>query len=182
MKKQIKLYRHHTPTFQKIIENSKGYEIDKSLPWNFEGSNKNKAKFYFYGANIKTANYYKTKGSNLYKYKANVNLLDLRKKNDRKLLTSLLNYFLIDENKKRRQMRKQVPLKYQTKILKQVAVLDDIINDKRADSISFWSERSSNGIAGLRLKKDLIRLKKQGIIFNDGLNLEVALIKKAINL
>src|SRR5699024_215821 len=174
----MKLYRHHSKDFQEQI--AKGEFVkDMSRRFNNTGKNKNEAEFYFYSASAKDAQNYATEETELFCYESYVKLLDLRVMENRILLTETIEAFILIEEDTKKSMRENVAEKYLEPLAKKATTKNDILNDVRVDSSSFWGQRATDFEMGVVLKNQLIKLGFDGVIFQDTISTEIALLNPA---
>ena len=178
--KQQKLYRHHSLELQnKIRKNKNKFIHDELRRFNFD--KKNQAKFYFYSPTIKGAKNYENKKTKLFRYVADVKLLDLRKIKDRRKLTKTIDDWLIAYRKLISTMLKDhgekfVKQHYGRKLSKENIYKNDYV----FTGLTYWGQSVTDYNRGVILKKEIIKLGYDGVIIQDGRFVEIALVKPAI--
>lgn len=101
----MKLFRHHTAAFEEAIQKVNTFICDSSRKYNC--TEKNKAKFYFYAADVKSAENYAVINDNsevisdlhAYEIDNDVKLLDMRVVEQRARLTAVVEWLKADDLK-----------------------------------------------------------------------------------
>lgn len=179
----LKLYRHHTPSFQAQIENGDGFVIDESRRFNF--NRKNYAQFFFYSTTIRGAEFYAVEdrdfygreATRLYVYEAKVKLLDLTTVEGRKKMPVSILQMLADkdnevkklvlEDLKRAGVNPSVISTKSNSLLKETT-LEDVINDNPYNGLTFWGQNLTDYENGLALKDAIVELGLDGVIIDAG--------------
>lgn len=177
----LKLYRHHTPSFQAQIESGSGFVMDESRRFNF--NRKNYAQFFFYSTTIRGAELYAVgendyegrEATRLYVYEAKVKLLDLTTVEGRKKIPVSILQMLADKDNEVKDMvindfkRSGSALPALLKgSLSRKTTLEDVINDNPYNGRTFWGQNLTDYENGLALKDAIVELGLDGVIIDAG--------------
>lgn len=176
----MKLFRSHSREFQSLIEKGQ-FVTDFSRKFNTtDDRGKNWGKLYFYAPTVAGAMSYSDEGRNpVFEYDFCGNLLDLRIKENRSLLAEIISEFIKEDETKRQSMLKHVPVKFQTARIQRETSVEDVINDDRLDSLSYWGQRCTDYQFGEIMRSELERLGYDGIIFFESNSVDIALLNPA---
>lgn len=185
----MKLFRHHSDSFEAAIKSNTEFVQDKSRKFNDTGSDKNPAQFYFYAADEDTANLYRVtieqaeslgkEVTSLRTYEFEGKLLDLRTKEGREKVLGLCNYLAAKDTESKQRMLDDHGEWYMKFLNTRTTSIEQVIEDDYWSGNGFWGQNCSDFEAGLVLKKELIELGYDGFIFEDGNQIEVGLIEPA---
>lgn len=197
----MKLYRRHTKEFQELIDKSESFVADTTRRYN-RLRDKNAAELYFYATTEAGAEFYRQYNSfgddiptDLHVYEADPLLLDLRKAENRKRCTALLDAlyssqvetlkkmigdyrssFEHSKSAKERKLYKGFFEAAETKLSSYS--IADVVRDNPVSGTTLWGQIASDYEAGVALKSDLIRLGYDGFIYHDSC-IEVGLLSPA---
>lgn len=176
----MKLYRSHSAEFQKEIEKGQ-FVTDFSRRFNTaDERGKNWGKLYFYAPMISGALSYSNEGFlPTFSYSFEGRLLDLRSKENRVMLTSIIDAFINSDEKKRQNMLKHVPVKFQNARMQRETTVEDVVNDNVLDGHTYWGQRATDYQFGEIMRSELERLGYDGIIFEEGRSIDIALLNPA---
>jgi len=180
----MKLFRSHSRKFQKEIEEGQ-FVTDFSRKFNTtDERGKNWGQLYFYAPSIEGAMSYSEEGRNpVFEYEFSGNLLDLRVKENRAMLTGYISSLVKEEEERRKSM-----LSFYTGKnihpsvfipLKEEMTEERVINDDRLDSLSYWGQRCTDFQFGEIMRSELERLGYDGIIFFESNSVDIALLNPA---
>lgn len=195
----MKLYRHHSNEFQRIIEKSNQFVLDFNRHFNHCGKNKNEAEIYFYSTEVEFAEKYAKDDTVLFTYEIeDRKLLDLRVPDNRRILVNTIEDILSEQEDSRlsvirdmerakigngiRKVLKRDIKRYDEIIAQhqQPITFEEVVNESRYHSgSSYWNQEASDFKRGVILKKELISLGYDGFIFKDSSGIEVGLFKPA---
>ena len=185
----MKLFRHHSESFEKTIKSNDDFVQDKSRKFNHTGSDKNPAKFYFYAANEQTANLYRVteeqaemtgkEVTSLRTYEFEGKLLDLRTTEGREKVIALCSYLAKkDTEAKQRNLRDHGEW-YMKFLNSRTTSIQQVIDNDYWSGNGFWGQSFSDFEAGVVLKNEVTELGYDGFIFEDGNQTEVGLLEPA---
>jgi len=177
----MKLYRSHSREFQKEIEKGQ-FVTDFSRKFNTaDPRGKNWGRLFFYAPTISGALSYAQEGMlPVWEYRASgLKLLDLRIKENRALLPAVIAEFIRKDEKKRQCMIKHVPAQYLQERSLHPTTVEDVINDNVLDGHTYWGQRATDYQFGEIMRSELERLGFDGIIFEEGRSIDIALLSPA---
>lgn len=178
-RKYIELFRSHSEEFQSLIEKG-SFVADMSRIFNHTGQGeKNAGKLYFYSPDVVGATYYQEEDMPIWRYSAEVNLLDLRVKENRALLTEIIQMFIEQDEETRQSMLKHIPAQFQKPRMQSPTTVEDVINDNPLDGYSYWNQRATDFEFGVAMRKKLEELGYDGCIFTGGSQTDIALLNPA---
>lgn len=194
----MKLFRHHSREFQREIENSRNaFVLDKRRRFNHTGRNKNEAGIFFYASTEYGAEAYRGSNTELFRYESGeVKLLDLRKAEDRALLSGVITDILKEQEEIRRGIIRDMGMAIERESRKRdkrrlekiVNEIRDIIlteenvvkDNKRISGFTYWGQDATDYERGVILKKEAEELGYDGFIFQDVIDVvEIGLFKPA---